>query len=99
MAPAAASMRPLLDAVAARDADVPLIANVDARAITAAADIRQELIGQICGSVRWLDTVAAMSEAGVTTYYEVGPGKVLAGLIARCAPAATVVSAERLLTA
>lgn len=99
MAPAAEGMRPLIDAVAMRDATVPVIANVDARAITAAADIRAELIGQICGSVRWVDSIATMTAAGVTTYLEIGPGKVLAGLLARCAPEATGVSAEKLLTA
>ena len=76
---------------------MPLVANVDASFVVEPQELRDELVGHICGSVRWVDTVAALDRAGVTTYYEIGPGKVLAGLIGRCAPGATVLSAERLL--
>jgi [acyl-carrier-protein] S-malonyltransferase len=97
MAPAEAGMRPLLEATAFQPSRVPLVGNVDARPISEPDDLRRELIGQICGSVRWVDTVATLGQAGATTYYEIGPGKVLAGLIGRCAPDATVHTAERLL--
>jgi [acyl-carrier-protein] S-malonyltransferase len=97
MAPAAEGMHPLIEAVDIRSARVPMVANVDARPIQEPADLRRELVAQICGSVRWVDVVATLVQAGVTTFYEVGPGKVLAGLTARCAPGATVVGAERLL--
>jgi [acyl-carrier-protein] S-malonyltransferase len=97
MARAADGMRPLIEEVDIRPARVPVVANVDARLLTGPADLRQELVAQICGSVRWVDVVATVVRAGVTTFYEVGPGKVLAGLIARCAPDATVIGAERLL--
>jgi [acyl-carrier-protein] S-malonyltransferase len=98
MAPAAEGMRPLIEDVPMKPARVPLIGNVDATAITEPDALRQELIGQICGAVRWVDTVEILGRAGVTTYYEIGPGQVLAGLIGRCAPDAEVVTAERLLT-
>lgn len=97
MAPAAEGMRPLIEHVPMKPARVPLIGNVDATAATDPDALRQELIGQICGAVRWVDTVETLGRAGVTTYYEVGPGKVLAGLIARCTPGAEVITAERLL--
>ncbi len=97
MTSAEAGMRPLLAATPFRSLRVPLVGNVDARAISEPGELRQELIGQICGSVRWVDTIATLGQAGATTYYEIGPGKVLAGLIARCAPTATVYTAERLL--
>jgi malonyl CoA-acyl carrier protein transacylase len=42
--------------------------------------------------------VSALVDAGVTTFYEIGPGQVLAGLIGRCAPEATVITAERMIT-
>jgi [acyl-carrier-protein] S-malonyltransferase len=97
MAPVAAAMRPLIDDTAVQASRVPLVADVDARFLTASADLRNELVNQICGSVRWVDVVGALVGAGVTTFYEIGPGQVLAGLIGRCAPEATVITAERIL--
>ncbi|MGH2617054.1 MAG: ACP S-malonyltransferase, partial [Thermomicrobiales bacterium] len=98
MAPVAEAMRPLLDATPFRAGCVPLVADVDARFLIEPDELRQELVDQICGSVRWVDVVSALGHAGVTTYYEVGPGKVLAGLIGRCAPDATAITAERALS-
>jgi [acyl-carrier-protein] S-malonyltransferase len=97
MAPVADAMRAEIEATAFQAGRVPLVANVDASFLVEPQDLRDELVGHICGSVRWVDTVAGLDRAGVTTYYEIGPGKVLAGLIGRCAPGATVLSAERLL--
>jgi [acyl-carrier-protein] S-malonyltransferase len=97
MAPAAAAMQPLLERTVFRPAQAPLIGNVDARPLVAPEALRQELIDHICRSVRWVDVVQALTDAGVTTFYEVGPGRVLAGLIGRCAPEAMVVTAERAL--
>jgi [acyl-carrier-protein] S-malonyltransferase len=97
MQPVAKSMRPLLEAVAMRPAQVPLVGNVEARPLVEPSDLRNELVEQICGSVRWVDDVSTLRQAGVTRFYEVGPGKVLAGLIARCAPGTETIGAERLL--
>jgi [acyl-carrier-protein] S-malonyltransferase len=97
MAPVAAAMRPAIDSATFRPAGKPLVANVDASFLTKPLALRAELIAHICGSVHWVDTIAALSDAGVTTYYEIGPGKVLAGLVGRCAPGATVFTAERML--
>jgi len=91
-------MRPYLMAVPMVPPEVPLVANVDAAILDDTDSIRRELINQICGSVRWVDVVNTLSREGVTHYYEVGPGKVLAGLLARSAPAASVDTAEKLLT-
>jgi [acyl-carrier-protein] S-malonyltransferase len=96
MAPVAEAMRPLIDRTAVQAGRVPLVANVDARSLRDPADLRHELIAQICGSVRWVDVVAALVGAGVTAFYEIGPGQVLAGLIGRCAPEVTVITAERM---
>jgi [acyl-carrier-protein] S-malonyltransferase len=98
MAPVADAMRPLIDATPVQPAHIPLVANVDARIVRGPDELRRELVEQICGSVRWVDVVATLRDEGVTTYCEIGPGKVLAGLIGRCAPGATVVTAERMLT-
>lgn len=91
-------MRPYLMAVPMVPPEVPLVANVDAAILSDTDDIRQELINQICGSVRWVDVINTLSGEGVTHYVEIGPGKVLAGLLARSAPGATVETAEKLLT-
>lgn len=97
MGPVVAGLRPMIEAVPLRPADPPLVGNVGARPITAPEELRRELLEQITAPVRWVEVVAALSVAGVTTYYEVGPGKVLAGLIARCDRGATTVGAESLL--
>jgi [acyl-carrier-protein] S-malonyltransferase len=96
MAPVAEAMRPLIDRTAIQASRVPLVADVDARFLREPANLRDELLNQICGSVRWVDVVAALVGAGVTTCYEIGPGQVLAGLIGRCAPEVTVITAERM---
>jgi [acyl-carrier-protein] S-malonyltransferase len=97
MQPVAKSMRPLLEAAPMRSAQVPLVGNIDPRPLVEPSDLRHELVEQICGSVRWVDDVSTLRQAGVTRFYEVGPGKVLAGLIARCAPGTETIGAERLL--
>jgi [acyl-carrier-protein] S-malonyltransferase len=60
---------------------IPLITNVDAEAITTADEAREALIRQVTAPVRWLDSVHEMIESGVTIFVEVGPGKVLSGLM------------------
>lgn len=98
MVPVAEAMRPLIDQTTVQAGRVPLVADVDARFLSDPADLRDELVDQICGSVRWVDVVGALVGAGVTTFYEIGPGQVLAGLIGRCAPEAAVLTAERMVT-
>lgn len=97
MAPVAEAMRPLIAATPLHPGRVPLVADVDARLLSDPEALRRELVDQISGSVRWVDVVARLGRQGVTTFYEIGPGKVLAGLIGRCAPGATVITAERML--
>lgn len=97
MAPVVDALRPMIDAVPVRTATVPLVANVDARPIREPSDLRRELLDQITAPVGWVAVVGAMTAAGVGTFYEIGPGKVLTGLLARCAPGATTITAESLL--
>lgn len=61
--------------------DVKLIANTTADILTSVEDIKDEIYAQSFGPVKWVDTVKKMKEQGVTTIYEIGPGKVLSGLI------------------
>ena len=88
MQPAAEAMAAALADVTIRAPSVPLIANVLAAPITDPAEIRQRLVEQVTGTVRWRESVAYMAEQGVATFFEIGAGKVLSGLVARIAPGA-----------
>ena len=94
-----ALMQPAALAMAAALADVtilapraPLVANVLAAPITDPAEIRQRLVEQVTGTVRWRESIAFMAAQGVATFYEIGAGKVLSGLVKRIAESATGVS-------
>jgi [acyl-carrier-protein] S-malonyltransferase len=89
MRPAAEAMAQALADVDIKPPAVPLVANVTARAITAPAETAQRLVEQVTGTVRWRESVEFMAGEGVTTFYEVGAGKVLSGLVKRIAPGAT----------
>src|SRR5580704_7369984 len=88
MQPAADAMAEALAKVAVKPPSVPLVANVLAQPINKPADIVRSLVEQVTGTVRWRESVLFMVNAGVTTFYEVGAGKVLTGLIKRIAPGA-----------
>ncbi len=88
MAEAAEGMRRVLADVEFRDPVVPLLANADARALTTAEACRAELVEHLTTGVDWVRAVETMSAAGVDTFVEVGPGKVLTNLIKRIAPEA-----------
>jgi [acyl-carrier-protein] S-malonyltransferase len=92
MQPAADAMAEALSKVSVRPPIVPLVANVLAKPITDPTAIVDSLVQQVTATVRWRESIAFMAEAGVTTFYEVGSGKVLAGLIKRIADTATVSS-------
>jgi [acyl-carrier-protein] S-malonyltransferase len=86
MAQAAEGMRSVLEGVAFSDPIVPLIANADAHEITTADDARNELVEHLTKGVDWVGAVERMAAAGVSTFLEVGPGRVLTGLVRRIAP-------------
>src|SRR6188508_1562696 len=89
MQPAADVMADALSKVTMKPPAVPLVANVLARPISEPAEIVKALVTQVTGTVRWRESVAAMAQFGVTSFYEVGAGKVLSGLIKRLADGAT----------
>jgi len=89
MQPAATAMAEALAKVQIKPPVVPLVANVLARPISDPTEIVTSLIAQVTGTVRWRECVAFMAGAGVTTFYEVGSGKVLSGLAKRIADGAT----------
>jgi [acyl-carrier-protein] S-malonyltransferase len=65
---------------------VPLYSNVLAAPISDPAEIKKRLVEQVTGTVRWRESIAAMAAAGVTDIYEIGSGRVLAGLAKRIVP-------------
>jgi len=89
MLPAATVMAQALAGVTIKPPAVPVVANVLAKPIKEPAEIVQALVKQVTGTVRWRESVAFMASAGVTTFYEVGAGKVLSGLIKRIAEGAS----------
>ena len=89
MQPAAEAMAAALAGVNIHAPSAPLVANVLAAPITDPAEIRQRLVEQVTGTVRWRESVAYMAAHGVAHFYEIGAGKVLSGLVKRIADSAT----------
>jgi [acyl-carrier-protein] S-malonyltransferase len=93
MAPARAGLEPALAATRFADPAVPVVVNVDARAVTTGAAARDALVRQIDGSVRWVESVRFLAvELAITRFVEVGPGNVLSGLVRRIVPEAETIS-------
>ena len=85
MQPAAHVMAEALAAVTVENPTVPVVVNVRAEAVTEADRIRDLLVAQVTGSVRWRESVLWMEQAGVTEIWEIGAGKALSGMIRRIA--------------
>lgn len=83
MRPAETRLSPDLDALVFSDPRVPIYTNVDASPVTNGDDARDALRRQVSRAVRWDDSIARMLADGFTHFVEVGPGKVLTGLIGR----------------
>ena len=94
MKEAAEGMARVLAPIAFAEPSVPLLANADARPITTAAGARGELIEHLTRGVDWVAAVQRMTADGVTTFVEIGPGKVLTGLIKRISPEATAFATD-----
>ncbi|HVL54440.1 MAG TPA: ACP S-malonyltransferase, partial [Vitreimonas sp.] len=94
MAAAADAMRTVLAGVDFADPEPPLLANADARPLTTGQAARNELIEHLTAGVDWVAAVRRMADAGVETFIEVGPGRVLTGLIRRISPESEAVSLD-----
>lgn len=90
MAPAADAMERALEDVTITAPQVPLVTNITATPMQDPEEIRTLLVAQVTGAVRWRESVAAMTAAGVDEFWEIGAGKALSGMIRRIAPTATV---------
>ncbi len=86
MAPAADVMRDALGRADVRSPVVPVVANVSADRVTAPDEIRDLLVRQVTGTVRWRECILACRDMGVTSFMELGAGKVLSGLTRRIDP-------------
>jgi [acyl-carrier-protein] S-malonyltransferase len=91
MQPAADAMAQALAGTPSSGAFLPVYANVTAAPVTDAATIKDLLVQQVTGRVRWRESIAAMWDAGITEFVEFG-GKVLGPMVKRTAPDATVSS-------
>ena len=76
------------------DPEVPLAANFSGQLITDAAEVHRALVAQIASPVRWVDCVRTLVEAGCTTFLEIGPGRVLTGLVRQIHPDAELATAD-----
>lgn len=86
MQPAATVMADALAGVEIAEPAVPLVANVRAEPVTMPGAIRQFLVEQVTGAVRWRESVDFMAHQGVTEFWEIGAGKALSGMIRRISP-------------
>jgi [acyl-carrier-protein] S-malonyltransferase len=96
MAPAAEGLAKALASQAFRTPAVPVVANVDAQVYADSSTIPAKLIAQLTGAVRWQQTMELLESQGVERYYEIGPGRVLAGLMRRINRRADIVSINSL---
>lgn len=94
MQPAQDRLASDLAALPFRDLGVPLASNVDARLVRAAAEVRDGLVRQVSGAVRWVESIELLVRAGVSTFVELGPGTVLSGLIKKIHKDARVLNVE-----
>lgn len=81
MKPAAEEFRNILDQLGFNDAKVPVIANVSAEPMHKETEIKEKLIEQLYSPVQWEKSVETLLNQGVDTFIEIGPGKVLSGLV------------------
>jgi len=94
MEPARQRLEEAMSGVGFRDTTVAVYANVTARATRSAAEFQANLLDQLTGSVRWEDLIRTMYADGFRQFVELGPGKVLSGLIKKIAPEARLAQAE-----
>jgi [acyl-carrier-protein] S-malonyltransferase len=94
LAPAARRLEAVLQGLPLRDLAVPLVTNVDAEPLTQGSRLLDTLVRQVTSPVRWEEVVLRLVKEGASTFVEIGPGRVLSGLIKRIAPDARVLNVE-----
>jgi [acyl-carrier-protein] S-malonyltransferase len=94
MRPVQARMAEAMADVAWSDPEVPLVSNASGTFAGTADDVHEALVAQIASPVRWVDCVRALVDAGCTTFLELGPGRVLGGLVRQIAEDVETTSTE-----
>lgn len=98
MRPAAERLEAVFSETMFSDLEIPLVTNVDAELIRSGAEARQALLRQVASPVRWSDSLKRLLEEGVTTFIEVGPGKVLSGLVRQISRQCQILNVEDILS-
>jgi len=83
MEPADQQLQQALAAVTMQTPEIPVVSNVDARTHSLPEELKQVLVQQVVSPVRWEDCLRTMIDAGIDEFYEIGPGRVLTGLMKR----------------
>jgi [acyl-carrier-protein] S-malonyltransferase len=96
MVPVQEKLRQTVEDVAFSDPHTPLVAVCSGRVVQDADDVREALLAQIVSPVRWVEVVQTLADAGVTSFLELGPGRVLIGMIRRITPGVEVTAADSL---
>lgn len=96
MKPAGDQLKDVLETLSFNESDVKLVANTTVEFISDVEGLKEELYKQTFGPVRWVETVAKLKENGVTELYEIGPGKVLKGLVKKIDKELEVNNVEKL---
>ncbi len=94
MQPAQEEVARVLAALSLSDPRIPVAANVTGGLVTTAAEVRDVLIRQVTGAVRWVDCMKTLIAAGAETFIELAPGKVLSGLLKQIDPAQKCLNVE-----
>ncbi len=92
MQPAAEGLARVMKSSEVYDATIPVIGNIHATPLIEAHDIREELTQQIAAPVQWIRTIEYLTDAGVTTFLEIGPGQALTGMVKRIAKGVTTLN-------
>lgn len=94
MKPAAEGLALELAKITVKDPQVPVMANAIAEYLRDQAGIRENLIKQVSCSVRWEESIRAMAASGITSFVEIGPGKVLSGLVKKITKEVLILNVE-----
>jgi [acyl-carrier-protein] S-malonyltransferase len=94
MEEAGQKLRPVLEAMDWKNPSAPVISNIDGQEMTETTGIIESLVRQVSGAVLWEQSIRHLAEQGVDTFIELGPGKVLTGLVKKIVPGATLYNCE-----
>ncbi len=92
MAPATDKLARFLANIDIHDATIPIISNITATPLTQGTALRNELAQQLAAPVQWVRTIEYLTSVGITTFFEIGPGHALAGMIKRIARGAKTIN-------